>query len=109
MGTKPIDFSFNLKQNFMFAQTDAIKDIAIGNGNAKVLKIIPLSIETSGQYVTKDFDILDYHDLDCDYFQKLDFKLFAQSGSLLQTHESEEYNVTWLQLIFKKFPKNDVI
>ena len=42
----------------MFIEMDAIKDVPNGNQNGKLLKIVPLSKETSGCYVTHDFEIL---------------------------------------------------
>ena len=106
VGTKAIDFDFNLKQKFMFLEMNAIKDVAIGNENGKILKIVPLSDETSGRYVTKDFEILDFHPLERHYLRKIDFRLRAHSGSLLQAHDSIDFNTTWMQLVFRKFPKN---
>ena len=103
----PINFSFNLKQKFMFIEMNAIKNVAIGNGNGKILKIVPLSLESFGQYVTQDFDILDYHLLAYHHLHNMDFKLLSQSGSTMKIHEEEDYNITWMQLIFKKFPKKD--
>ena len=107
IATKPINFSFSLKQKFMFVEMNAIKDVPVGNGNAKILKIVPLSVESSGLYVTKDFDILDFHPLQHHHIYNIDFKLLSQSGSALKSHESEDYNITWLQLVFRKFPKNN--
>ena len=92
----------------MFVEMDAIKNVPVGNGHAKILKIVPLSVESSGLYVTKDFEILDFHPLAYHNIHNIDFKLLSQSGSSMKTHKSEDYNNTWLQLIFRKFPKNDV-
>ena len=107
IASKPINFNFNLKQKFMFVEMDAIKDVPVGNGHAKILKIVPLSVESSGLYVTKDFEILDFHPLSYHNIQNINFKLLSQSGSSMKTHNSEDYNNTWLQLVFRKFPKND--
>ena len=107
IASKPINFRFNLKQKFMFVEMDAIKDVPVGNGHAKILKIVPLSIESSGLYVTKDFEILDFHPLSYHNIHNINFKLLSQSGSSMKTHNSEDYNNTWLQLVFRKFPKND--
>ena len=106
VGVRPIDMEFNLTPKFMFIEMDAIKDVPIGNQNGKILKIVPLSDETSGLYVTKDFKILDFHPLERHYLRKIDFRLRAQSGSLLQAHDSIDFNTTWMQLVFRKFPKN---
>ena len=103
----PINFSFNLKQKFMFIEMSAIKNVPIGNGNGKILKIDPLSLESFGQYVTQDFDILDYHLLAYHRLHNIDFKLLSQSGSTMKIHEEEDYNITWMQLIFKKSPTKD--
>ena len=103
----PIDFNLNLKQKFMFVEMSAIKNVPIGNGNGKVLKIIPLSLDSYGQYVTQDFDILDYHPLAYHHLHNIDFKLLSHSGSALKSHKEGDYDITWIQLIFKKFPKND--
>jgi hypothetical protein len=84
---------------------DAIKDIRIGNQNGKILKIVPLSKETEGRYVTEEFKHLDFHPLERHHLQKIDFKLRAQSGSLLQAHHTTDFNTTWMQLVFRKFPK----
>ena len=107
IASKPINFRFNLKQKFMFVEMNAIKDVPVGNGHAKILKIVPLSIESSGLYVTKDFEILDFHPLSYHNIHNINFKLLSQSGSSMKTHNSEDYNNTWLQLVFRKFPKND--
>ena len=80
IGSTPIDFNFSLDQKF--AQMEAIKEVPIGNGNVKKLKIVSLSTEAQGIYVTKDFDILDFHQLEYHHLQNLDFKLLAQSGSI---------------------------
>ena len=71
----PINFNFNLKQKFMFVEMNAIKNVAIGNGNGKILKIIPLSLESFGQYVTTDFDNIDYRELENNHFNNISFKL----------------------------------
>ena len=105
-GLRPVDYSFNLTPKFMFIEMDAIKDIPIGNQNGKILKIVPLSKETSGRYVTEEFKNLDFHPLERHHLQKIDFKLRAQSGSLLQAHHTTDFNTTWMQLVFRKFPKN---
>ena len=108
----PIDFNLNLKQKFMFVEMSAIKNVPIGNGNGKVLKIIPLSLDSYGQYVTQDFDILDYHPLAYHHLHNIEFKLLSHTGSTLKYHKKDDnsinnYDITWIQLIFKKFPKND--
>ncbi len=103
----PINFNLNLKQKFMFVEMSAIKNVPIGNGNGKILKIIPLSLDSYGQYVTQDFDILDYHPLEYHHLHNIEFKLLSHSGSTLKYHEESDYDITWIQLIFKKFPKND--
>ena len=103
----PIDFNLNLKQKFMFVEMSAIKNVPIGNGNGKVLKIIPLSLDSYGQYVTQDFDILDYHPLAYHHLHNIEFKLLSHTGSTLKYHKEDDYDNTWIQLIFKKFPKND--
>ena len=103
----PINFNFNLKQKFMFVEMNVIKNVSIGNGNEKIVKIIPLSLESFGQYVTTDFDNLDYHELENHHFNNIGFKLLSQSGSLMKSHDEKEYNSTWIQLIFKKTTKND--
>ena len=103
----PVDFNFNLKQKFMFVEMSAIKNVPIGNGNGKILKIVPLSLDSYGQYITKDFDILDYHPLAYHHLHNIDFKLLSHSGSALKSHNDGDYGVTWVQLIFKKFPKKD--
>ena len=105
-GLRPVDYSFNLTPKFMFIEMDAIKDIGIGNQNGKILKIVPLSKETEGRYVTEEFKNLDFHPLERHHLQKIDFKLRAQSGSLLQAHRTNDFNTTWMQLVFRKFPKN---
>ena len=105
-GLRPVDYSFNLTPKFMFVEMDAIKDIPIGNQNGKILKIVPLSKETEGCYVTEEFKHLDFHPLERHHLQKIDFKLRAQSGSLLQAHRTNDFNTTWMQLVFRKFPKN---
>ena len=103
----PINFNFNLKQKFMFVEMNVIKNVSIGNGNEKIVKIIPLSLESFGQYVTTDFDNLDYRELENHHFNNIGFKLLSQSGSLMKSHDEKEYNSTWIQLIFKKTTKND--
>ena len=103
----PINFNFNLKQKFMFVEMNVIKNVSIGNGNEKIVKIIPLSLESFGQYVTTDFDNLDYRELENHHFNNIGFKLLSQSGSLMKSHDEKEYNSTWIQLIFKKKTKND--
>ena len=105
-GLRPVDSSFNLTPKFMFIEMDAIKDIPVGNQNGKVLKIVPLSKETEGRYVTEEFKTLDFHPLERHHLQKIDFKLRAQSGSLLHAHYTTDFNPTWMQLVFRKFPKN---
>ena len=105
-GLRPVDYSFNLTPKFMFIEMDAIKDVPIGNQNGKILKIVPLSKETEGRYVTEEFKNLDFHPLERHHLQKIDFKLRAQSGSLLQAHRTNDFNTTWMQLVFRKFPKN---
>ena len=107
IASKPIDFNFNLKQKFMFVEMSAIKNVPIGNGNGKILKIVPLSLDSYGQYVTQDFDILDYHPLAYHHLHNIDFKLLSHSGSALKSHKEGDYDITWIQLVFKKFPKND--
>ena len=89
----------------MFVEMDAIKDVPVGNGHAKILKIVPLSIESSGLYVTKDFENLDFHPLAYHRIHNINFKLLSQSGSSMEAHENGGYNITWLQLTFRKFPK----
>ena len=106
VGVIPIDMEFNLAPKFMFIEMDAIKDVPIGNQNGKILKIVPLSKESSGRYVTEEFKILDFHPLERHCLRKIDFRLRAQSGSLLQAHDTIDFNTTWVQLIFRKFPKN---
>lgn len=96
----------------MFVEMSAIKNVPIGNGNGKVLKIIPLSLDSYGQYVTQDFDILDYHPLAYHHLHNIEFKLLSHTGSTLKYHKKDDnsinnYDITWIQLIFKKFPKND--
>ena len=91
----------------MFVEMSAIKNVPIGNGNGKVLKIIPLSLDSYGQYVTQDFDILDYHPLTYHHLHNIEFKLLSHTGSTLKYHKEDDYDITWIQLIFKKFPKND--
>ena len=103
----PINFNFNLKQKFMFVEMNVIKNVCIGNGNAKIVKIIPLSLESFGQYVTTDFDNLDYHPLENHHLHNIEFKLLSQSGSVMKSHDEKDYNNTWIQLIFKKMTKND--
>ena len=103
----PINFNLNLKQKFMFVEMSAIKNVPIGNGNGKVLKIIPLSLDSYGQYVTQDFDILDYHPLAYHHLHNIEFKLLSHTGSTLKYHKEDDYDITWIQLIFKKFPKNN--
>ena len=108
----PIDFNLNLKQKFMFVEMSAIKNVPIGNGNGKVLKIIPLSLDSYGQYVTQDFDILDYHPLAYHHLHNIEFKLLSHTGSTLKYHKKDDnsinnYDITWIQLTFKKFPKNN--
>ena len=103
----PINFNFNLKQKFMFIEMNAIKNVAIGNGNGKILKIIPLSLESFGQYVTTDFENLDYHELAYHELHNIEFKLLSQSGSTMEMHEERDYNITWLQLIFKKIDEKE--
>ena len=109
IASTPIDFNFNLNQKFMFITMDAIKDVPVGDGNGRVLKIVSLSNEEQGDYVKKDFDILDWHPLEYHHIQSIKFKLLAQSGSLLKIRNSADYCVSWLQLIFKKFPKTDTL
>ena len=104
-GLRPVDSDFNLTPKFMFIEMDAIKDIGIGNQNGKILKIVPLSKETEGRYVTEEFKNLDFHPLERHHLQKIDFKLRAQSGSLLQAHHTTDFNTTWMKLVFRKFPK----
>ena len=103
----PINFNLNLKQKFMFVEMSAIKNVPIGNGNGKILKIVPLSLDSYGQYVTQDFDILDYHPLAYHHLHNIDFKLLSHSGSALKSHKEGDYGITWIQLIFKKFPKKN--
>ena len=103
----PINFDFSLKQKFMFIEMNAIKNVPIGNGNGRILKIVPLSLESFGQYVTQDFDILDYHPLAYHHLHNIDFILLSHSGSTMKSHDEKDYNITWIQLIFKKFPKKD--
>ena len=103
----PINFNFNIKQKFMFVEMNVIKNVCIGNGNAKIVKIIPLSLESFGQYVTTDFDNLDYHPLENHHLHNIEFKLLSQSGSVMKSHDEKDYNNTWIQLIFKKMTKND--
>ena len=102
----PINFNFNLKQKFMLVEMNVIKNVSIGNGNEKIVRIIPLSLETFGQYVTTDFDNLDYRELENHHFNNISFKLLSQSGSIMKSHDEKEYNSTWIQLIFEKKTKN---
>ena len=105
IGTRPVDFQFNLDEKFMFLESNILKEMPVGNGSGKLLKIIPLSTQNPNAYTTVDFEILDYHDLEYHHLQNIDFKLLSQSGSLLQMRDSNAYNTTWVHLIFKKFPK----
>ena len=108
MGSTPIDFDFDLDQKFCFIEADIITEVAVGSGFGNVLKIISLSNEKKGEFVKKDFDILDWHTLKSHYIQNINFKLLAQSGSLLKMRDTSaaDYSISWIQLLFKKFPKN---
>ena len=108
MGSTPIDFDFDLDQKFCFIEADIITEVAVGGGFGNVLKIISLSNEKKGEFVKKDFDILDWHTLKSHYIQNINFKLLAQSGSLLKMRDTSaaDYSISWIQLLFKKFPKN---
>ena len=105
IGTRPVDFQFNLEQKFMFLESSILKEMPVGNGSGKLLKIIPLSTQNPKVYTTVEFEILDYHPLEYHHLQNIDFKLLSQSGNLLQVRDSNTYNATWVHLIFKKFPK----
>ena len=105
IGTRPIDFQFNLEQKFMFLESSILKEMPVGNGSGKLLKIISLSTRNPKVYTTVEFEILDYHPLEYHHLQNIDFKLLSQSGNLLQVRDSTTYNTTWVHLIFKKFPK----
>ena len=105
IGTRPVDFQFNLDQKFMFLESSILKEMPVGNGSGKLLKIIPLSTQNPKVYTTVEFEILDYHPLEYHHLQNIDFRLLSQSGSLLQVRDSTTYNTTWVHLIFKKFPK----
>ena len=107
MGAKPINFNFDMKQKFMFVETNIIKDVPVGNGNGKILKILPLSVKTDNLYVTQDLEKLEFHPLSHHRIQNINFKLLSQSGSSMEAHENGGYNITWLQLTFRKFPKNN--
>ena len=74
-----------------------------------MLKVISLSNEQRGGFIKKDFDVLDWHPLKTHYIQKISFKLLSQSGNLLSLMDKSagDYDISWLQLIFKKFPKYD--
>ena len=109
IGTRPVDFQFNLDEKFMFLESNILKEMPVGNGSGKLLKIIPLSTQNPNAYTTVDFEILDYHDLEYHHLQNIDFKLLSQSGSLLQMRDSNAYNTTWVHLIFKKFPKSALV
>ena len=105
IGTRPVDFQFNLEQKFMFLESSILKEMPVGNGSGRLLKIIPLSTQNPKVYTTVEFEILDYHPLEYHHVQNIDFKLLSQSGHLLQVRDSTAYNTTWVHLIFKKFPK----
>ena len=107
VAARPINFNFNLKQKFMFVETNIIKDVPVGSGNGKILKILPLSVDSDGLYVTKDFETPDFRPLTCHRINNINFKLLSQSGSSMKAHENGGYNITWLQLKFRKSPKND--
>ena len=109
IGAIPIDFKFDLSQKFCFIEADIIREIAVGSGYGHVLKVISLSNEQRGGFIKKDFDVLDWHPLKTHYIQKISFKLLSQSGNLLSLMDKSagDYDISWLQLIFKKFPKYD--
>ena len=105
IASRPVDFQFDLDEKFMFLESDILKEMPVGSGSGKLLKIIPLSTPNPKAYTTIEFEKLDYHPLEYHHLQKIDFKLLSQSGSLLQMRDSNAYNTTWVHLIFKKFPK----
>ena len=89
----------------MFLESNILKEMPVGNGSGKILKIIPLSTQNPKAYTTVEFEKLDYHPLQYHHLQKIDFKLRSQSGSLLQMRDSNAYNTTWVHLIFKRFAR----
>ena len=105
IGTRPVDFQFNLDEKFMFLESNILKEMPVGNGSGKILKIIPLSTQNPKAYTTVEFEKLDYHPLQYHHLQKIDFKLRSQSGSILQMRDSNAYNTTWVHLIFKRFAR----
>ena len=54
-----------------------------------------------------NFEKLEFHPLSHHRIQNINFKLLSQSGSSMEAHENGGYNITWLQLTFRKFPKNN--
>ena len=105
IASMPLDLNFDLSPKFMFIECNFLKNIPVGNGSSRILKIIPLSNQPTQKYTTIHFEYLDFHEIEHSQFQTLDFKLLSQSGNLLQMYESPTYSETWIKLVFKKFRK----
>ncbi len=111
IGARPIDKQYKIQQEFLFITADFVKPLAIGNGEAKIIKTISIPKNTTDDFVTMNFDNLDFHPLHYYNFQTLGFALVSLTGEQLQVRdesveEEKKYNETHLSLVFKHFPPN---
>ena len=72
-----------------------------------ILKTISIPKNTTDEYITMNFQNLDYHPLQYRNFQTLGFTLVSLTGAQLHARdelEEENYNETHISLVFKHFP-----
>ena len=100
------DKEYKIQQEFLFVNADFLKVLPIGHGNGKILKTISIPKNTTDEYVTMNFQNLDYHPLQYYNFQTLGFALVSLTGAQLHARdelEEKNYNETHLSLVFKHF------
>ena len=107
LSPRMVDKEYKIQQEFLFVNADFLKVLPIGHGHGKILKTISIPKNTTDEYITMNFQNLDYHPLQYRNFQTLGFALVSLTGAQLHARdelEEENYNETHISLVFKHFP-----
>ena len=100
------DKEYKIQQEFLFVNADFLEVSPVSHGSGKILKTISIPKNTTDEYVTMNFQNLDYHPLQYHNFQTLGFTLVSLTGAQLHARdelEEKNYNETHLSLVFKHF------
>ena len=101
-----VDNSYTLKDQFMYVSCNFLDFIPWGGTMSRILKTIniPNEEEKEGQYITINFDNLDFMSIENTHLNELDFALLNHSGEELSFKDTTMYNDTNINLVFKRFP-----